>query len=72
MQVGQIPRGGLKYQREEVAEETQHRIMNFDRSSMKEQLMAYTIENRGSTATAFDGDNHFHGLHEPKKKVLRQ
>ena len=71
MAVGQVPRGGLKHLREEVAEERQHRLMNFDRGSVKEQLIAYTIENRGSTATAFDGDNHFHGLHEPKKKVLR-
>ena len=71
MAVGEIPRGGLKFQRVETAEETQHRIMNFDRSSMNERLMAYTVENRGSTATAFDGDNHFHGLHSPKKKVIR-
>ena len=71
MGLGQITRGSLKHLREETASEY-HRILNIDKSSKLEKRVAKTLESRGKTHTAFDGDNHFHGQITKEMKIKNQ
>lgn len=69
MKVGEPITGGLKSQREVVAAERQYHIMNM--SPEKQDLMEKNMLNRGSTTSAFEGENHFRGLKNPKEYAKR-
>ena len=71
MGIGKITRGALKHQRLEKAKHDL-RVLNIDRSSKREKAIAKTIENRGKTHSAFDGDNHYHNSITKELKIKNQ
>jgi len=55
----------------ETARET-YRIMNIDRDSKLEKQIQVNMQNRGVPGidSAFDGDNHFRKIVEPRRKKI--
>lgn len=61
-----MTRGAIKTLPEEVAARTQI-ILNIDRSTKRERIIAEKLMDRGRTDSAFEGDNHFRNLASPSK-----
>jgi hypothetical protein len=61
MQVGKVTRGGLKNMRKETADIIQ-KDLNIDMNSILNRGISSSIQDRGKTVSAYEGDNHFHNI----------
>lgn len=50
----------------EVTAEAYHKNIDIDRNSKVNRRISEVIQDRGKTATAFEGDNHFHNIREAR------
>ena len=65
MSVGKVVRGGLKTCSKELADKF-YKILNIQRNSQREKIIAENIKDRGRADSGFEGDNHFRNLTELK------
>jgi hypothetical protein len=67
MPVGKVTRGALKNMRIETSQIIQKDI-NIDMNSTINKRISSTIQDRGKTVSAFEGDNHFHNISKVRVK----